>query len=144
MRKTCVSCVRPESAPLSKLSDVVKNDVAKIDVHNTKIRKIEDKIPDITNLATNTTLNAKINEVKNEIPSVNVATTDALDAKINDVKAKIPSITNLATTTALTAVGNRIPSISKLVEKTVYDIKISEIENKLSTDHDHEKCITTQ
>ena len=29
-----------------------------------KIKNIENKIPDITNLATNTTLNAKINEVK--------------------------------------------------------------------------------
>ena len=27
-------------------------------------------MPDITSLATNTTLNAKINEVKNEIPSI--------------------------------------------------------------------------
>ena len=47
-----------------------------------KIKNIEDKIPDITNIATNTTLNAKINEVKN----------------------KVPNITNLATTTALTAI----------------------------------------
>ena len=28
------------------------------------MKNIEDKIPDITNLATNTTLNSKINEVK--------------------------------------------------------------------------------
>ena len=47
-----------------ELSDVVKNDVVKKDVHNAKIKYIEDKIPDITNLATNTTLNAKINEAK--------------------------------------------------------------------------------
>ena len=45
----------------------------------------EDKITDITKLATNATLNAKINEDKNEIPS----------------------ITNLATTTVLTAVENK-------------------------------------
>ena len=31
---------------------------------NTKIKDIEDRIPDISNLATNATLNAKINEVK--------------------------------------------------------------------------------
>ena len=35
-----------------------------------KIKNIEDKIPDITNLATNASLNAKINEVKGEIPSI--------------------------------------------------------------------------
>ena len=54
----------PVPVDLSKLSDVVKNDVVKKDVYNAKIKNIEDKIPDITNLATNTTLNAKINEVK--------------------------------------------------------------------------------
>ena len=31
---------------------------------------IEDKIPDTTNVATNTTLNAKINAAKNKIPSI--------------------------------------------------------------------------
>ena len=51
-----------------------------------KIKNIEDKIPDITNLATNTTLNSKINEIKNEIPSIsNLAITVALTA----VKTKI-------------------------------------------------------
>ena len=50
---------------------------------------------DITNVATNTTLNAKINEVQN----------------------KILNITNLA---------------------------ISQIENEITIDHDHDKSITTQ
>ena len=45
---------------LSKLSDIVKNDVIKKDVYNVKIKNIEDKIPDIANLATETTLNAII------------------------------------------------------------------------------------
>ena len=43
----------------NKLSDIVKNDIVKKDVYNTKIKIVEDKIPDISNLATNTTLNAK-------------------------------------------------------------------------------------
>ena len=38
---------------LSKLCDVVKNDVVKKVLYNAKIKDIEDKIPDITNLATN-------------------------------------------------------------------------------------------
>ena len=43
-------------------------------------------MPDITNLVTNTTLNAKINEVKGEIPSItNLAATAALN---NKIKAK--------------------------------------------------------
>ena len=51
---------------LSKLSNIVKNDVVKKDVYNAKIKNIEDEIPNITSLATKTTLNAKINEVKGE------------------------------------------------------------------------------
>ena len=49
---------------LSKLSDAVKNDVVKKDVYNGEIKNIEDKIPDIINVATNAPLNAKINEIK--------------------------------------------------------------------------------
>ena len=67
----------------------------KKDVYNVKTKNIADKIPDIANLATNASLNAKINEVKGEIPS---------------------SI-NLASTTVLTAVENKIPNASNLVEK---------------------------
>ena len=53
----------PFLVDLSKLSNVVKNDIDKNDVYNAKINKIEDKIPDITNLTSKSTLNAKINEV---------------------------------------------------------------------------------
>ena len=46
-------------------------------------------MPDITNLATNTTLNAKISEAKNEIPSItNLTVTAAINAKINQIKNK--------------------------------------------------------
>ena len=86
-------------------------------LNNAKILNIEDKIPDITN----PTLNAKTNDLKNEIPS----------------------IINLATTTALTAVKNKISNVSNLVKKTDYNTKISGIENNVTTDHDHDKYITT-
>ena len=45
----------PVTIDLNKLSDVVKNDAVKKDVHNATIKNIEEKIPDITNLTTNTT-----------------------------------------------------------------------------------------
>ena len=101
---------------LSKLSDAVKNAIVKnaIAIANAKIKNIENKIPDITNLATNTTLNAKINEVKTEIPSItNLATTPVLNAKIYAVKGKIFNITSLGTTTTttLTAVENKMPNV---------------------------------
>ena len=77
-----------------------------------------DKITDITNLATKSTFNVKINEVKGEIPSItNLATTAAVKAKINEVKDKISNTTNLASTTALTAVKNKITNVTNLVKK---------------------------
>ena len=73
---------------LCKLSGLIKNYVIKKDVYNPQITYIEDKIADITNLATNASLNAKINEVKVKKPD-NLATTTT-------------------TITALTTVGNKI------------------------------------
>ena len=66
--------------------DLSKNDVVKKDLYNVKIKGIENKIPDITNVTTNTTLNVKINRVKGSI--VDLGTTDVLNAKINEVKGK--------------------------------------------------------
>ena len=57
----------PAVVDLSKLSDLVKNNVVKEDVYNAKIKNIECKRSDISNLATNTTFNAKTNQVKNKI-----------------------------------------------------------------------------
>ena len=48
----------PVPVDLSKLSDLVKNDIVEKDVYNAKIKDIENNMLDITNLATNTTLNA--------------------------------------------------------------------------------------
>ena len=48
----------PVPVDLSKFNDVVQNDVVQKDVYNAKIKSIEDKISDIANLATKTTLNA--------------------------------------------------------------------------------------
>ena len=109
----------PVPFDLSKLSDIVKNNVVKKNVYKAKIKNIEDKVPDITKLATNTTLNTKMNEVKGEIPSIN----------------------KLTSTAALTTVENRIPNVSNLVKKCNYNKNINKIEKKI-TDHDHSnKCI---
>ena len=60
----------PAPVDLSELSDAVKSDVVKKDVYNAKIKHIEDKVPHITTLGTNTTLNDKRNQVKNKIPNI--------------------------------------------------------------------------
>ena len=36
------------------------------------------------------------------------------------------------------------PIVSSLIKTTSYNTKVSEIENKTATDHDHDKYITTQ
>ena len=56
----------------------------------------------------------------------------------------ISNNTNLDTITTLTAVGKEIPNISNLVEKTDYNTRIIDIENKITTDYDHDKSVTTQ
>ena len=58
------------------------------------------------------------------------------------MKGKTPSISGLVTTSALTTVGNKIPSVSNLFKKTDYDTKINDLEKKL-IDHKHDKYITT-
>ena len=86
----------PVPVDLSKLSDVVKC-VVKKDVYNAKIKDVQNKIPNITNLATNTTLNVKRNEIKSEIPSItNFAATATFNAEITEIKHKIPNMTNVA------------------------------------------------
>ena len=54
----------PVPVDLSKLTNVVKNEVVKKTEHNAKIKNIEDRIPDITNLATKTILNTKLMKLK--------------------------------------------------------------------------------
>ena len=109
----------PVPVDLSKLSDVVKNDVVEKYVYNAKIKIIEDKISDITNLATITTLNAKINGSKGEISSITKLTTTAsLNAKVNEVKV----------TTALTEI--KILNVSNLLKKNDYNIKVNKIKRK--------------
>ena len=85
----------PGSFGLSKLSYVVKSDVVKKYVYNAKTKYIEDKIPNIANLAGSTTLNAKIKDVKEELPSItNLHKTAAFNANMNEVENEIRNITN--------------------------------------------------
>ena len=114
----------PVPVDLSKLRDVVKNDVIKKTDYNAKITEIENKVPDISNLATKTSLNT----VENKIPDTSglVKKTD-YSAKIADIEGKTPDVTNLATKTALITVENKIADISGLATKTA----LTAVENKI-------------
>ena len=74
-----------------------------------RLKNIEDKIRNITNLVTNT------------FPI----------AKINELKVEIPSITNLNTTAALTTVENKLPNVSNLVKKVTITQKLMKWKRKL-------------
>ena len=80
----------PIPAALSKLSIVVKNDVAKKGK-----TELKNKIPDVTDFVKK----VKLTELENKIPDIsNLATKTALTT----VENKIPDVSNLATKTALT------------------------------------------
>ena len=84
---------------LSKLSDLVKNDVIKKDVYNVKIKKIENKILSITNLATTTTLNAVENKTPDHskyitTPEFNMLTSENFSARL--AQANLASKSDIA------------------------------------------------
>ena len=126
----------PLPVDLSKLSDVVKNNVVKKGVYGKLVTKVNDidtsgfvlrtkydtdksewenKIADTSDLVKKTDYKTKITEIEGRIPDVsNLATKTALTT----VENKIPDISNLATKTALTTVENKIPNVSGLAKKT--------------------------
>ena len=54
---------------------------------NAKATEIENKIPEITNLATENNLNKKATEVESKIPDItNLATNAALNTKVHTLK----------------------------------------------------------
>ena len=127
----------PVPVDLSKLSNVVKNDVVKKTVYDKLIGKVNNI--DTSDFALKTKYNTDKTELENKIPD---ETDFVKQVKLTELENKIPDISNLATKTALTTVENKIPDVSNLVNKTDYNTKVTEIEKKL-TDHNHDKYIDT-
>ena len=103
---------------LSKLSNVVTNEVVKKTVYDKLVAKV------------------------NNIDTSGLVKKTDYNTKITEIEGKIPDISGLATKTALATVENKIPSISGLVKKTDNNTKITDIENKLNN-HDHDKYVAT-
>ena len=123
---------------MSKLSNVVKNDVVKKDVYDKLFTKVNNI--DTSDFVLKTKYDTDKAELENKISNV---TDFVKKAKLTELENKIPDFTNLATKTALTAVENKIPDVSNLVSKADYNTKFTEIENKL-TNHNHDKYIHTK
>ena len=126
---------------LSKLCDVVKNDVVKNAAHNTLVAKVNNI--DTSTFALKTKYDTNKSELKNKIPdTIGLVKKADYNAKITKIEGKIPDVSNLAAKAALTTIENKIPDVSSLVKKTNYNTNITEIENKLNN-HNHDKYITT-
>ena len=135
--KLDIDKLAPVSVDLSKLSDVVKNDVVKKAVYDKLVARVNSI--DTSNFVLKTIYQTDKAELENKIPDVSNL---VKKAKLTELENKIPDVSGLLTKTALAAIENKIPSVSSLVKKTDYDTKISELEKKL-TDHNHDKYITT-
>ena len=131
----------PVPVDLSKLSDVVKNDVVKKDVYNKLVTKVDNI--DTSGFVLKTKYDTDKSELENKIRNTSglVKKTD-YNTKITEIEGKIPDVSGLATKAALTSVENKITSVSSPVNKTDYNSKITETENKLNN-HNHDKYITT-
>ena len=122
---------------MSKLSDVVKNDVVKKAVYDKLVAKVNNI--DTSDFVLKTKYQTDKTELEKKIPDV---TDFVKKTKLTELENKIPDVSSLATKTALSAVENKVPSFSSLVKKADYDTKISELQKKL-TDHNNDKYITT-
>ena len=146
--KLDIDRLTPVPNDLAKPSNVVKSDVVKKAVYGKLVTKVNSI--DTTEFVLKTKydtdksdLEKKISDAGKRIPDTSDKAKERdLKAKITEIEGKIPSITGLATNSALTAVENKIPDVSSLVNKSDYNSKICETENKVS-DHNYDKCITT-
>ena len=96
---------------MSKLSDVVKNDAAKKAVHEKLVAKVN-------NIDTSKfVLKTKYQTDKTKLEKKIDVTDFVKKTKLTELGKEIPDISSLATKAALTAVKNKIASVSSLVKK---------------------------
>ena len=112
----------PVPVDLSKLSDVVKNDVVKKTVYDKLVAKVNSI--DTSAFVLKTKYDSDKSEIENKIPNISGLVEKAdYNTKITETENKIPDVNSLATKTALTEVENKITGVSGLVKKTDYNTK---------------------
>ena len=102
----------PVPTDLSKLRDVVKNDVVKKTDYDKLVAKVD--YIDTSGFVLKTKYDTGKLELENKIPDTSelVKKTD-YNAKITEIEGKITDVSNLARKTALTTVENKIPNVNK-------------------------------
>ena len=98
----------PIPADLSKLSNVVKNDVVKKTVYDKLVAKVNNI--DTSDFVLKIKYNSDKTELENKIPDVSNL---VKKTKLTALENKIPDVGNLATKTAITTLETKIPDISK-------------------------------
>ena len=114
--KLDIGKLEPVPIDLSKLSDVVKNDVVKETVYDKLVTKVN--CVDTRGFVLKTKCDTDKSELEIKIPvtSYLVKKTD-YDAKISEREGKLPDVSNLATKTPLTTVEKKIPNSNGLATK---------------------------
>ena len=123
--KSDIDKLMPVPVDLSKLSDVVKNDVVK-KLYDKLVKKVNNIYT--TDFVLKTNYNTGKTELEKKIPNV---TDFVKKTNLTELEKKVPDISNLATKTTLATVKNKIPDVSNLVKKNC-NTKITEVENKLT------------
>ena len=117
--KLAVDKLAPVLDGLSKLRDVVKNNVVKKDVYDKLVTKLNSIYT--TGFVLKTKYDTDKSELENKIPDISgLVQKTGYNTKIAELESKccLPSdVCNLATKNALTTVENKIPSVSSLVKK---------------------------
>ena len=120
----------PAPVDLSKLSDAVKNDVAKVTEYDKFVAKVNNI--DTSRFVLKTKYDMDKSVLENKIPDTSglVEKTD-YDTKIAEIEVKNPDISNLTTKTALTTVENKIPDVSNLAKKQIITLKLKKLKRNL-------------
>ena len=126
--KLDIDKLMPIPVDLSKLSNVVKNNVVKKDVYDKLVTKVNNI--DTSVFVLKIKYDADKSETENKIPDTSgLAKKTDCNTKITEIEGKIPDVSNLATKAALTTVVDKIPDVGNLVKKADYNTKVTEIEN---------------
>ena len=104
---------------MSKLSDVIKNDVVKKAVYDKLVVKVNNI--DANDFVLKTKYQADKAKLEKKISN---ATDFVKKAKLTEIEGEIPDVSSLATKIALTAVENKIPGVSNLFKKQTMTQKL--------------------
>ena len=104
----------PVPVYLSKLSDVVKNNVVKKTVYDRLVAKVNSI--DTSRFVLKIKYDTDKSEIENKILNTSDLVKNAdYNTKITEIRGKILNVSSLATKRALTTVENKIPDVSSLV-----------------------------